>query len=134
MFDEAGLDHTVNLFHVPSMQGYKNGAFVREVLVYGADAYPRYFRDMVCCDGTKTFAFQNSNHRIEDCLDRLARSPLFRFAPAIRLFGCCFHRSKSTLNVSRYIYSSHYFVKSLHQRHDVNASRQVHSRVLISDQ
>ena len=52
MLDELGVDHPVNLIDMALMQSNKDRLFVREVLVHGADAYPRNLGNPVRRDGT----------------------------------------------------------------------------------
>jgi uncharacterized protein YbjT (DUF2867 family) len=81
VLDELGFHHAVDLFEVPLVQRYKDGAFVRKILIDGADADARSLGNAVRSDRIHAVALQHTRHRIEDRFDSLSCSALSRPSP-----------------------------------------------------
>jgi hypothetical protein len=66
---------------VALVQGGKDGALIRKVLVNGADAHPRNLGDAVGGDRLHAIALQDPGHRIKYRFHRLPRAKLSRPPP-----------------------------------------------------
>jgi hypothetical protein len=80
MFDERGLDYAINLLDVAFVQGRKDRALVREVLVDRTDTHPCHFGDTIRRDGIETLALQYPDYSFKYCVDCLTSAALLRAA------------------------------------------------------
>ena len=78
MLHELVCEQTVDLFYVALVQGFKDRAPVREVLVERADTDPRNLSDPIGGDCMEALALQYPHHSIQDRRHRLACPALLR--------------------------------------------------------
>lgn len=84
------LNQAIHLFNMTAVKCDEDRAFVREVLVKGADTHARDIGNSICGEGLRTFALQYFRDGVEDGLDRFPRAALLG-TTAGRGMGLGFH-------------------------------------------
>src|ERR1700689_486539 len=83
MIHQLGFDQAIDLPNMAFVQGGEDGALVREILVYRADAHAGDLGDAVGGDRLNASAFENPDDVVKNSLHGLACPALLRLPPTI---------------------------------------------------